>query len=428
MKNILIVDDEETILVTLLEWFTTAHADSNFNVLTATNGFEAIKALASTKIHLLITDLNMPKMDGFELLTHMNNDYKSVPIIVMSAFATPEIKDKVRNMGATLFIPKPFSFEDLEEINFKEIVDPPKPAKKDGRGYVNGISMQSFLQLISIESKTCTLTIQSGNKTGLFYIDKGELMNATTGNLEGNKAAQEIISWDDSGLTIEIENSCPQTEKKIGYTVMSLLMESARRADERTAQASGVKDEDEEQALKVKEAIAAAAAGVPAREAPRAAAPPPPRQPEPPPAAATPTRARTTLNKGPAIDLSKLDLMKIQAKLKEFSALDGFAGAVLSTVNGEILQVVSTESSSINLEQAAIFANNILSTSHSSTMNMKLGGGSNLVQVDTKAGHMLISGQGGLNIMLILAVSYSLGLGKLMVTRTLNDIAADLEK
>ena len=437
MKNILVVDDEETILITLVEWFASAHAASDFNIITAFNGVEAVKALASSKIDLLITDLNMPKMDGFELLTHMNNDYKSTPIIVMSAFATPEIKDKVKNMGATIFIPKPFSFDDLEEIDFKAIVSPP-PARKDGSGVVSGISLQSFLQLINIESKTCTLTIRSEGKTGQMCLDKGDLMNAKTENNESSKAAQEIISWNDEGLTIEIEDGCAETEKKIKYTIMSLLMEAARMADERSAKEAGVADEDEAEAKKVKEEAAAAAAAMDetqiitsAKKAEPAAAEPPPI-PEPPPAptpppAATPVKAKATPVKAvEPVDLGNLDLVKVQSKLKEFAALDGFSGAVLSTSNGDILQTVSSEGSEVNLEQAAVFANNILSTSHSSTMNMKMGSGSKLVQVDTEAGHMLISGQSGLNIMLILGVSSSLGLGKIMVTKTLADITADL--
>jgi len=438
MKNILVVDDEETILITLVEWFASAHAGSNFKILTALNGVDAVKALASSKIDLLITDLNMPKMDGFELLTHMNNDYKSTPIIVMSAFATPEIKDKVKSMGAAIFIPKPFSFDDLEEIDFNAIVNPPPP-KKDSKGTINGISLQSFLQLINIESKTCTLTINSEGKTGLMYLDKGDLMNARTKNHEGGKAAQEIISWSDEGLTIEIENVCPETEKKIEYTIMSLLMEAARMADERSAKESGTVDEDEAEAQKVKEATAKAADSmddthvITSAPKPKPAATKPPPAPQPPPAVAPaatvqPPKEKAVSSKGTdKVDLGKLDLVKVQNKLKEFSALDGFSGAVLSTANGDILQTVSSEGSEINLEQAAVFANNILSTSHSSTMNMKLGGGgSKLVQVDTEAGHMLVSGQAGLNIMLILAVSSSLGLGKIMVSNTLNEITADL--
>jgi hypothetical protein len=129
-----------------------------------------------------------------------------------------------------------------------------------------------------------------------------------------------------------------------------------------------------------------------------------------------------------AIDLDKLDLVKIQARIKEFAALDGFSGAVLSTAAGDILQVVSTESSTVNLEQAAVFANNILATSHNSAVNMKLAGGINMVQVDTPAGYMLISGKDGINILLILATSNSLGLGKIMTSRTLKELHADMAK
>jgi hypothetical protein len=114
--------------------------------------------------------------------------------------------------------------------------------------------------------------------------------------------------------------------------------------------------------------------------------------------------------------------------LKEFAALDGFSGAVLSTSTGEILQVVSTESSEINLEQAAIYGNRVLATSHNSTAKMRIGGDVEMIQVDTKAGHMLISGQSGLNIMLILVNTSSLGLGKIMASRTLGEITKDLGK
>jgi CheY-like chemotaxis protein len=441
MKNILIVDDEETILVTMVEWFASAYPAANYNILAANNGIEAIKILSANKIDLLITDLNMPKMDGFELLTHMNNDYKSVPVIVVSAFGTADIKNKVKNMGAIRFISKPFTFEDLEEIDFASILDPAAAPTKESKGYINGISLQSFLQLINIESKTCTLTVKSKGKSGLIYIDKGELLNARTAELEGNKAAQEIIGWSNDGLTIEIENRCPETEKKVAYTIMSLLMESARLEDERSATAAGIGDEDEKEAQQVKEATAPAAPPRPASPGPPplpAAAParpvPPPAAPEsnlkPGQGAQRPTAQATSapVSGIAAIDLDKLDLVKIQARIKEFAALDGFSGAVLSTAAGDILQVVSTESSTVNLEQAAVFANNILATSHNSAVNMKLAGGINMVQVDTPAGYMLISGKDGINILLILATSNSLGLGKIMTSRTLKELHADMAK
>lgn len=431
MKNILVVDDEETILVTLVEWFAYSYPAANYNVMVANNGIEAIKILTTFKIDLLITDLNMPKMDGFELLVHMNNDYPATPIIVMSAFATPDIKNKVKNMGVMLFIPKPFATKDLEEIEFDRILG--ESGQKDsGKGYVNGISLQSFLQLINIESKTCTLTVKYRDKIGIIYVDKGDLMNAKTGEIEGSKAAQEIISWNNIGLTIEIENKCPVTEKKINHTIMSLLMEAARMADELAAHKKEQSDADK------KEVEPPPVSPPPEQTSPTPSpvATEPEPDPEPPPVPPQPTptqeqkqtpQAKST-TKSSIVDLHKLDLVSIQSMLKDFAALDGFSGAVLSTSTGEILQIVRTEGSQINLEQAAIYANSILATSHNSTTKMKMEGEIEMVQVETKAGYMLISGQSGINIMLILANTSSLGLGKIMASRTLEEIVKDLRK
>lgn len=433
MRNILVVDDEEAILVTMVEWFAAAHPSDNYNILVADNGIEAVKSLSSHKIDLLMTDLNMPKMDGFELLAHVNNDYPVVPVIVMSAFNTPDIKNKVKNMGVLSFISKPFSSEDLDAIDFKAIFGETEEQADDGasaqggnnRGHINGITLQSFLQLINIEAKTCTLTVKAKGKTGLIYIEKGDLMNARTGNMEGNKAAQEIVSWNNDGLTIEIEHSCSETEKKTQHSIMSLLMESARLEDERSAKAAGTAPAGEKEA-----SVSPAVAPEPAPPAPEPVPPPIP-EPAPEPPAPTPPKPAAQAKPAPVspaagVDLHKLDLVRIQSMLKEFAGLDGFAGAVLSTTTGEILQIVSTESSKINLEQAAIYANSILATSHNSTTKMRIEGDIEMVQVDTKAGHMLISGQGGINIMLILATTSSLGLGKIMASRTLNAIMKDL--
>ena len=238
-------------------------------------------------------------------------------------------------------------------------------------------------------------------------------MNAKTGMLNGNKAAQEIISWSNDGLTIEIENSCSETEKNVSHTIMSLLMESARMEDERSAK----------NAEKTSAPVAPEPTPPPKPAAPPKPAPPKPEINKP----AAPSKP-APVSKGAGVDLHKLNLVKVQTMLKEFAGLDGFSGAVLSTSVGEILQIVRTESSKVNLEQAAIYANNIMATSHNSTSNMKIDGEVEMVQVDTKAGHMLISGQGGINVMLLLANTSSLGLGKIMASRTLGEIMKDLKK
>lgn len=440
MKNVLIVDDEETVRVTLSEWFSTTYGSKEYKVFTANNGIEAIKILAANQIDLLMTDLNMPKMDGFELLAQMKSDHPRIPIIVISAFSTPDIKTKVVDLGALRFIPKPFSFSDLEGINFPKLLEAPK---KSDRGHVNGISLQSFLQLISMEAKSCTLTINAGGKTGEIFLERGELMDARTGKLEGEEASFEIVSWNDEGLTIEIDNVCRTKERKIEFPIMHLLMEAARMADERAIKEAGGVDDDGEPAQDIGERTvilkadqlqaaveAEAVSPKPAVEPEPPPLKPAPKAPPPQPAAAPAAPPQTASPETPAIaheqiNLGRLNLVKIQERCKEFSALDGFAGAVLLTVNGDILQVVGTSGGNINLERASVYANNILSTVQTHAKNMGLGVTS-LIQVDTTGGHLIIAGRSQINLMLVLITSSSLGLAKIMVNSAIKEICVEI--
>ena len=429
----MIADDEETVRVTLAEWFSATYGVKEYKIFLASNGIEAIKVLAANQIDLLITDLNMPKMDGFELLAQMKSDHPRIPIIVISAFATPDIRTKVVDLGALRFISKPFSFSDLEEINFPKLLE---PQKRSDHGFVNGISLQSFLQLISMEAKSCTLTVRSRGKTGEVFLERGELMDARTGNLEGEEAAYEIISWSDEGLTIEIDNVCRTKERKIEFPIMHLLMEGARMADERASSTADLSEETE-QAQDVGETTLMLKAGqmqsaVATEEILTEPVPepePPPLKPAPqsaPPQANPTTQQVAAPETGPNhINLSRLNLVKIQERCKEFSALDGFAGVVLLTVNGDILKVVGSNGGGINLERASVYANSIFSTVKTHAQNMGLGVTS-LIQVDTASGHLLIAGRTKINLMLVLVTSSSLGLAKIMINSVIKEIGAEI--
>ena len=92
MKNVLIVDDEKSFLLSLVEGLLSFAGD--FNTLTAENGKKAVEVLKSANIDLVVTDLKMPEMDGFELLAYMSRNYPDIPVIVMTAYCTPEIKEQ----------------------------------------------------------------------------------------------------------------------------------------------------------------------------------------------------------------------------------------------------------------------------------------------------------------------------------------------
>jgi CheY-like chemotaxis protein len=151
MKNILIVDDEETLLLIIASRF--KNCRDSFKVFTARNGKEAVKILETENINIVVTDLKMPVMDGFELLIYMGNNFPSIPVIVNSAYCNPEIQSKLDAIGTIRILDKAVDFDLLLEVVMQELEDQPS-------GSISGISTSGFLQLIEMEQKTCLLEVQ----------------------------------------------------------------------------------------------------------------------------------------------------------------------------------------------------------------------------------------------------------------------------
>lgn len=110
-KTIVIVDDSDSIRN--LVQFTLEAA--SFNVLTASNGSEALKLFNGQAIHLLLTDLHMPIMSGMELIKEVRqlNVYKHMPILFLTTETQVSIKKEAKDLGATGWIVKPFNGDKL---------------------------------------------------------------------------------------------------------------------------------------------------------------------------------------------------------------------------------------------------------------------------------------------------------------------------
>ncbi|MBW2440931.1 MAG: response regulator, partial [Deltaproteobacteria bacterium] len=91
MKNVLIVDDEETLILIIESRF--EDYKDQFKLLTASNGKEAPRILESNVIDFVVTDRNMPILDGIELLAYMSATFPTIPAIAMTAFSTPDVEE-----------------------------------------------------------------------------------------------------------------------------------------------------------------------------------------------------------------------------------------------------------------------------------------------------------------------------------------------
>jgi two-component system chemotaxis response regulator CheY len=109
-KRILTVDDSPSMRMLLKAALT----DQGFQVFQAEDGVDALDKLEAAQPDLIITDINMPRMDGFQLIEALRGDEAScLPILVLTTEASDEKKARARQAGATGWIVKPFDREKL---------------------------------------------------------------------------------------------------------------------------------------------------------------------------------------------------------------------------------------------------------------------------------------------------------------------------
>jgi two-component system, chemotaxis family, chemotaxis protein CheY len=115
VKTILIVEDSATTraliraVIDELDEYETVEAGS---------GFEALKMLPQQEYDLIVTDINMPDINGLELINFVRNNprYNHLPIIIVSTERSEEDKKRGMALGATAYVTKPFKSSELQEI------------------------------------------------------------------------------------------------------------------------------------------------------------------------------------------------------------------------------------------------------------------------------------------------------------------------
>ena len=115
MKKVILVADDSP---TIRKFVTFSLAAKGFKIVSATDGMEALEKLPSINVDLIITDLNMPNVDGFELIRTVreNNIYDDIPIIVLSSLGSEKDIERGLSLGANSYLVKPF---DPKKINYE---------------------------------------------------------------------------------------------------------------------------------------------------------------------------------------------------------------------------------------------------------------------------------------------------------------------
>jgi two-component system NtrC family response regulator len=110
--KLLIVDDEEKFLSATAKRL----GRRDFDVTTATEGNQAIRAAKKGKFDMAILDLRMPGMDGMELLQILKKKHKFLEVIILTGYASVDSAVEATKLGAFSYLEKPYNFEKLLEV------------------------------------------------------------------------------------------------------------------------------------------------------------------------------------------------------------------------------------------------------------------------------------------------------------------------
>ena len=116
MQSILVVEDSATmrsLIATTLE-----DLGVPVKITEASSGFEALRVLPRDSFDLIVTDINMPDINGLELVSFVkkNESYASIPLVIISTEGSERDRDKGLGLGADAYLVKPFEPDDLRDI------------------------------------------------------------------------------------------------------------------------------------------------------------------------------------------------------------------------------------------------------------------------------------------------------------------------
>jgi DNA-binding response OmpR family regulator len=261
MPHVLVADDDAWIvrmIATVLE-------KRGYTVDTASDGEEALTLAEQRSPDLLITDVMMPRMDGWALVRHLRSrpEFSGLPVIFLTALSSEDDRIRGFRLGADDYMAKPFRFEELDLRVTKTLRRTLASVQQTReqlsspslRGDLSQMGLSSLLVLIELERKTGQLTLhpaidatidmainmlpegdpeaQRVASVGIVLVREGRIVHA---RLEGTPepidadCVYHLLTW--PAGEFEFTACLVEGEDRIGSSTTALLMEAARRLDE----------------------------------------------------------------------------------------------------------------------------------------------------------------------------------------------------
>ncbi len=230
-KRILIVDDD-AVFTGIFKEFLLAHRPGAWVVHTADHYAPALTCLKENPIDLIVLDLNMPVMDGLQLLSLIKRTHPAIPVVMLTGLTTAENRATSLKNGAALFLDKTEVAGDLMKI-YVALENIAATPTEGFRGMLRQVGLPDVLQMECLNRKSCVLEVTASSDAGRIYIEDGSIIHAESHTQQGELALFQLLAL--SGGEFQLKPFHPPPRRTIDGHWESLLMESARLRDESAA-------------------------------------------------------------------------------------------------------------------------------------------------------------------------------------------------
>lgn len=240
--QVLVVDDDETIHRLLEEYL----GLSGFTVLHSTDGQQGIEMMEAVKPAVVLLDINMPVMDGFEAMQRIrrHRELNDIPVLFLTCLDRSNLKVKALELGADDYIVKPFN---LAELLARVRAAIRRSARyKSNESQVTGdlahMGLAELLQTMELGKKTATIHLQ--DMDGRICIEDGWLVGVEQGEgFRGREALQRLFVLERGRFSVAF-GELPRDLQKHRVSIQSGLMEVVAFLDELNLMLSSMAEGD----------------------------------------------------------------------------------------------------------------------------------------------------------------------------------------
>jgi CheY-like chemotaxis protein len=230
----LLIDDSRE-FTQLLKDHLVKKRDPSWIVHTAQNYSEGLECLKANPVDLVVLDIQMPVMDGLQMLTLLKRKHPALPVVVLSGVVSLENRDYALKHGASLILDK------LELTSGFEAIYPALEATAEApvegfKGMLRQVGLIELLQLECLGRKSSIMELKGSNAHGRIYISEGSIIHAEFDSVLGEKALARLLRL--SGGEFRLAPFTPPSRHTIDGSWEALLMEAAQSSDEQAGEAA----------------------------------------------------------------------------------------------------------------------------------------------------------------------------------------------